>query len=82
MRVAIITLGAIAFLTLPAQAQTQTNPNSMHGLPGMEKPPESDQHPAVKADEKAYRSALDGIQPRKSNDPWATVRSKPSSTSH
>ena len=54
-------------------------PNAPPGmsLPGMGKPPKEEEHHTVKADEKAYKSALDGIQPKQSYDPWGNVREKP-----
>ena len=40
-------------------------------------PPE--EHPATKADDKAYKSALDKIPPKQAHDPWGNVREKPQS---
>ena len=82
MRIAVMTVVAIGLLTMPAQAQGVTAPNAPPGrsLPGMEKPPKQEEHPTVKADEKAYKSALDGIQPKQSFDPWGNVREKPKSS--
>ena len=81
MRIAVITVVAIGLLTMPAQAQSVLSPNAPpgHSLPGPEKGTPAEQHPTVKADEKAYKSALDGIQPKKSYDPWGNVRGKPQS---
>ncbi|MFY9893439.1 MAG: hypothetical protein WAK63_04810 [Xanthobacteraceae bacterium] len=78
MRIVVTTLIAVAWLTLPAQAQV-ANPSTPPGmsLPKMEKPPAREEPHAVKADEKAYKSALDGIQTKQSVDPWGNVREKP-----
>ncbi len=78
MRIVVMTVVAVAWLTLPAQAQVG-NPSAPPGmsLPKMEKPPKEEEHHTVKADEKAYKSALDGIQPKQSFDPWGNVREKP-----
>ena len=40
-----------------------------------------DEHHAVKADDKAYRSALDGIPQIKDHDPWRSVREAPKTKS-
>ena len=79
MRFAVITVVAVAWLALPAQAQEGVNPGAPPGrsLPGMGKPPKEEEHHTVKADDKAYKSALDGIQPKQSYDPWGNVREKP-----
>ncbi len=79
MRIVVATVVALAWLAMPAQAQQVSNPNGPPGmsLPAMEKPPKTEEHHALKADEKAYKSALDGIQPKQSNDPWGNVREKP-----
>jgi len=81
MRTVVMTLIAVALLTVPAQAQVPGAgaPNAPPGmsLPKMEKPPKEEEHHTVKADEKAYKSALDGIQPKQSFDPWGNVREKP-----
>jgi hypothetical protein len=81
MRTVVLTLIAVAWLAMPAQAQVPgaASPNAPPGmsLPKMEKPPPGEEHHAVKADDKAYKSALDGIQPQKSYDPWGNVREKP-----
>ena len=79
-----MTVVAVAWLIMPAQAQEGVNPNNPnappgHSLPSMEKPPKEEEHHTVKADDKAYKSALDGIQPKQSFDPWGNVREKPKS---
>lgn len=65
-----------ALLTLPAYAQQQPGMPPYMSLPSMKEdkpPPEA--HPGVKADDKAYKSALDGIQaPKQGYDPWRNVR--------
>ena len=76
MRTVVMTLIAVAWLTMPALAQAPNAPPGM-SLPKMEKPPKEEEHHTVKADEKAYKSALDGIQPKQSYDPWGNVREKP-----
>lgn len=79
MRTVVMTVVAVAWLTMPAQAQEGVNPGSLpgHSLPGMGKPPKEEEHHTVKADDKAYKSALDGIQPKQNYDPWGNVREKP-----
>jgi hypothetical protein len=80
MRIVVMTVVAVvaaAWLALPAQAQVPSQSSPGRSLPGMEKPPKEQEHPTVKADEKAYKSALDGIQPKQSYDPWGNVREKP-----
>ena len=51
-----------------AGSSAGSDPNAPPGmsLPKMEKPPKEEEHHTVKADEKAYKSALDGIQPKQS----------------
>ena len=77
MRIVVMTVVAVAWLTMPAQAQAAANAPPGMSLPGMGKPPKEEEHHTVKADEKAYKSALDGIQPKQSYDPWGNVREKP-----
>ena len=81
MRIIVMAVGAMALLTMPAQAQSVTAPNAPpgHSLPGGKESVTTEEHHAVKADEKAYKSALDGIQPKQSYDPWGNVREKPKS---
>ena len=79
MRILVMTVVAMAWLVMPAQAQAPNAPPGM-SLPKMEKPPKEEEHHTVKADEKAYKSALDGIQPKQSYDPWGNVREKPKSS--
>jgi hypothetical protein len=83
MRIAAMTAVAIALLTTPTQAQTmvpgQTPP--WQTLPKMDKSGPAEEHPATKADDKAYKSALDKIPPKQAYDPWGNVREKPQSNS-
>ncbi|MGD0332114.1 MAG: hypothetical protein ABSA90_02525 [Xanthobacteraceae bacterium] len=80
MRIVVMTVVALAWLAVPAHAQQGPNGPPGMSLPAMEKPPKTEEHPTVKADEKAYKSALDGIQPKQSYDPWGNVREKPKSS--
>ena len=76
-----MTVVASALLTMPAQAQVSNAPNAPPGIvsPHGKGYSPTDEHPTVKADEKAYKSALDGIQAKQSYDPWGNVREKPQS---
>lgn len=75
MRIIAMTGVVVALLTLPAYAQQPGVPPYM-SLPSMKEdkpPPES--HPGAKADDRAYKSALDGIRaPKQGYDPWRNVR--------
>lgn len=83
MRALVIAVAAIALLTVSVRAQQ--NPNTPWGsLPTKDQA--SDHTPdaqstAPKADDKAYRSALDGIPQIKVHDPWGSVREAPKSKS-
>ena len=81
MRIVVMTVVAVAWLALPAQAQEGLNSNASPGrsLPGMGKPPKEEESHVQKADEKAYKSALDGIQAKQNYDPWRNMREKPQS---
>jgi hypothetical protein len=80
MRIAVMTAAAIALLTIPAQAQTQSPGQApWQTLPKADTSAPVDEHPAPKADDKAYKSALDRIAPKQSYDPWGNVREKPQS---
>jgi hypothetical protein len=85
MRTIIITLAAIALLTVSARAQQSNNPNTPGlSLPTKDNPSDHtpDEHSnAPKVDERAYRSALDGIPQIKGSDPWHSVREAPKSKS-
>jgi len=81
MRTAVITAAAIALLTVTTQAQT-----AIPGQAPWTKLPKADtsahedeHHPISKADEQAYKSALEGIAPKQGYDPWGNVREKPQS---
>jgi hypothetical protein len=79
MRIIAIAGAALALLTIPVSAQ-QPAPGTT--LPGMkeDKPKPEESHPTVKADEKAYKSALDAIPKSKQPyDPWHNVRGTPPS---
>ena len=82
MRILGITVVAIALSTASAQAQQQAPP--WMSLPTKDQasdhtPEEPSKVP--KADDKAYRSALDGIHQIKDRDPWGNVRLAPKSKS-
>jgi hypothetical protein len=80
MRALVIAVAAIALLTVSVRAQQ----NPWSSLPTKDQA--SDHTPdaqstAPKADDKAYRSALDGIPQIKVHDPWGSVREAPKSKS-
>jgi hypothetical protein len=76
MRRALIT--AILSLTIGAQAQSAIPGQAPWSkLPKADTSAHDEEHPAVKADEKAYKSALDGIASKQAHDPWGNVREKP-----
>jgi len=83
MRIIAIAGAALVLLTVPAYAQTPTpgGGTPWGALPGMtgDKPKVEPWKPEVKADEKAYKSALDGIpsKPKQAYDPWHNVRAAP-----
>ena len=83
MRMLVITAVATALLTMPAQAQLA--PGQLPGqapwatLPKMDNSVPEDEQPAKKADDTAYKSALDKIPAKQANDPWGNVRDKPQS---
>ena len=82
MRIAAMTAVAIALLTTPAQAQSMVPGQApWQSLPKMDKSAPAEEHPATKADDKAYKSALDKIPPKQAYDPWGNVREKPQSNS-
>ncbi len=83
MRTIVIAVAALALLTMAARAQ-QNNPNTpWMGLPTKDSPSDHtrDDNHAIKADDKAYRSALDGIPQIKGTDPWRSMRESPKSSS-
>ncbi len=82
MRIAVMTAAAIALLTIPAQAQTFVPGQApWQTLPKMDNSEPADEHPpaTTKADDKAYKSALDSIASKQGHDPWGNVRQKPQS---
>jgi hypothetical protein len=84
MRILVVTVAAIALSTVSGHAQ-QNNPQTpWASLPEMKDEPSNhvdDHSNAPKADDKAYRSALDAIPPIKGRDPWHIVREAPKSKS-
>jgi hypothetical protein len=75
MKIIAMTGVAVALLTMPAYAQ-QTPPYM--SLPSGKEAKPAEEHAPVKADEKAYKSALDAIpKPKQAYDPWHNVREKP-----
>ena len=78
MRTLAMTLAAIALLTVSASAQQNPNTPWM-SLPKVDHRPEEEHSVAPKVDDKAYRSALDGIPQVKDHDPWGNVREAPKS---
>ena len=78
MRLVVATVAAVALLTIPAGAQS---PGSIGQLPTKDSPGDhtKDENHAIPADDKAYRSALDGIPQIKVHDPWRSVREPPRS---
>ena len=79
----------LALLAAPVYAQAPTpgpgGGSPWGSLPGMkgDKPKQEETHPSVKADEKAYKSALDAIptKPKQAYDPWHNVRAAPPANS-
>ena len=82
MRIAVMTAVVSVLLTMPAQAQSIIPGQApWQSLPKMDNSAPPDEHPATKADDKAYKSALDKIAPKQAHDPWGNVREKPQSNS-
>ena len=84
MKILVITVAAVALSTVSAHAQQQNSTTPWMSLPTKDKASDHtlDEHSnAPKADEKAYRSALDGIPRIKDQDPWGNVRAAPKSKS-
>jgi len=75
-------VAALALLTFSARAQ-QGNPSTpWMGLPTKDDPGDhtKEEHSsAPKANETAYRSALDALPQVKGSDPWRSVREAPKS---
>ena len=82
MRTLVVAIAAIASLTMSASAQQQ-NPGTAPWaqLPKVDRPQDEEHSTVPKADDKAYRSALDGIPQTKGHDPWGGVREVPKSKS-
>jgi hypothetical protein len=84
MRILGITVVAVALSTASAHAQQQnSNAPPWMSLPSKVEKGDlpQDEHHAIKADDKAYRSALDGLPQIKDHDPWRSVRESPKSKS-
>jgi hypothetical protein len=83
MRTLVVTIAAMALLTMSATAQQNPNPNAPWGsLPTKDTASDHtpEEHSTVpKVDDKAYRSALDSIPQIKDQDPWHSVREAPKS---
>ncbi len=82
MRILVVAVTAIALSTVSGHAQQSNSQTPWASLPKVDKGEASnpDGHSnAPKADEKAYRSALDAIPPIKGRDPWRSVREAPKS---
>ncbi len=86
MRIIMTAGAALALLTIAAYAQQPQMPGQTPWgtLPGMkgDKPKPEEPHFSVKADDKAYKSALDAIptKPAQAYDPWHNVRATPQSS--
>ena len=82
MRIVVMTVAAVALLTASAYAQQQGGVPPYMKLPNEKEHIKKDESSVTKADDKAYKSALDGIPPpKKGYDPWRNVREKPQSNS-
>jgi hypothetical protein len=79
MRLLVATAAATLLLATAASAQSPP----WQQLPGKVEKSDipTDDHHAAKADDKAYRSALDGIPQIKDHDPWRSVREAPKTKS-
>jgi len=76
MRIVLaMTMAMIALLAVPAYAQTPGTPPYMQ-LPTEKEHLKKEESITTKADERAYRSALDGIKAKRASDPWFNVRDK------
>jgi hypothetical protein len=79
MRLIAAMVAAMALLAIPASAQSAP---PWQGLPTKDANSDHtpDEHSTLpKTDDKAYRSALDGVPEIKRHDPWHSVREAPSS---
>jgi len=82
MRLLVAIVAAMGLLATPAHAQSQPPWQQLPSKVDKGDLPQDENH-AVKADDKAYRSALDGIPHIKGSDPWRSVREAPKSkTAH
>ena len=84
MRILVVAVAAIALSTVSGHAQQSNSNTPWTSLPPMKDEPSNhaDEHSnAPKADDKAYRSALDAIPQIKGSDPWHSVREAPKSKS-
>jgi hypothetical protein len=81
VRIIAIAGAALALLTIPVFAQQPAPGTALPGMKG-DKPKPEEANPTVKADDKAYKSALDAIpKPKQPYDPWHNVRGTPPSSS-
>jgi len=78
MRLLVVIVAAMGLLATPARAQNQPPWQQLPSKVEKGDVPHDENH-AVKADDKAYRSALDGIPQIKGSDPWRSVRETPKS---
>jgi hypothetical protein len=77
MKVLVATAVAMALLAIPAAAQSPWQQLPTKDQKSDHTPDEPSTVPKV--DEKAYRSALDGMPQIKGHDPWRSVREAPKS---
>ena len=84
MRIIAIASVALSLATIPAYSQ-QPGATPWGALPGMksDKPKQEESNSSVKADDKAYKSALEAIptKPKQAYDPWHNVRAAPPNNS-
>ena len=80
MRLLVAIVTGTGLLATPAHAQSQPPWQQLPSKVDKGDLPQDENH-AVKADDKAYRSALDGIPHIKGSDPWRSVREPPKSKS-
>ena len=78
MRLLVAIVAAMGLLATPARAQSQPPWQQLPSKVDKGDLPKDENH-VVKADDKAYRSALDGIPQIKGTDPWRSVRETPKS---
>ncbi len=81
MKLLVATVVVMALMAIPAGAQGRQPP--WQQLPTKDEKGDHtpDDNHAIKADDKAYRSALDGIPQIKGSDPWRSMRETPKSNS-